>query len=156
MSTSKEDLKQQHQHLMEMPLTEQEQWDILSSRRNVIGIAGTGLIVGALLGYMLAPMRNQFTTPSTIRRYKLVYTSLFSIIGALVGTALGVQYNVEVLAGKENGLGEELRKLHKMKIEFRKSGGSTTHATPETEFERALQQRVFNARASKGKRETGE
>ena len=140
MSTSREKLKQQHQHLVQMPLAEQERLDLLSSRHNIIKMAGIGLVIGSFLGYILAPMRNQFTIPSTMRRYKLAYTTLFSIVGALVGTALSVQYNVEDLSRRENKLGEELRKLHKMRIEFRKSGGRTTDLAPEAEYERELHQ----------------
>lgn len=140
MSTSREKLKQQHQHLMQMPLAEQERLDLLSSRHNIIQMAGLGLVLGAFLGYMLAPMRNQFTAPSITRGYKLAYTSLFSMFGALVGTALSVQYNVDNLSKKENRLGEELRRLYKMRNEFRRSGGNTTNLTPEAELERELQQ----------------
>lgn len=140
MSTSREKLKQQRQHLVQMPLAEQERLDLLSSRHSIIQMAGVGLVIGSLLGYILAPMRNQFTPPSTTKRYKLAYTCLFGMIGALVSTAMSVQYSIDNLSKKDNRLGEELRKLHKMRNEFRRTAGRTTDVTSEEEFERELHQ----------------
>lgn len=143
MSTSRDKLKQQRQHLVQMPLVEQERQDLLSSRHNIIQMAGIGLAIGSILGYMLAPLRNQFTPPSITSRYKLAYTFLFGTIGALVSTAISVQYSVDDLSKKDNRLGEELRRLHKMRKEFRRTAGKTTDLTSEEEFERELHQSTF-------------
>lgn len=156
MPTSQEKLREQREYLKGMPLTKQERLDLLASRNEIIGMTGVGGMIGAFLGYLLSPQKNQFVNPSTTKRYTIACTCLFGVMGALLGTATSVQYNVDKLSKKGNGLGEELRKLSGMRNEFRKSGGRTTELTPEDAYERQLHDKVFNARTikrEKGRRE---